>query len=42
MNIEVKNTLKPIDYTDSMKILEKRVEDVFWERKRRALVDFGT
>ena len=33
MNIEVKNTLKPFDYADSMKILEKRVEDVFWNEK---------
>ena len=37
MNIEVKNTHKPIDYTDSMKILEKRVKDVFWEEKDELL-----
>ena len=37
MNIEVKNTLKPFDYTDSMKILEKRVEDVFWNGKDELL-----
>ena len=37
MNIEVKNTHKPIDYTDSMKILEKRVEDVFWDEKDELL-----
>ena len=29
MNIEVKNTIKSIDYTESMKILEKRAHDVF-------------
>ena len=28
MHIEVKNTIKPIDYLESMKILEKRVHDV--------------
>jgi len=28
MNIEVKNTVKPIDYLESMKILEKRVDNV--------------
>jgi len=37
MNIEVKNTLKPVDYTDSMKILEKRVEDVFLDKKDELL-----
>ena len=37
MNIEVKNTLKPFDYADSMKILEKRVEDVFWNEKDELL-----
>ena len=37
MNIEVKNTHKPIDYTDSMKILEKRVKDVFREEKGELL-----
>ena len=29
MNIEVKTSIKPIDYVKSMKILEQRVEDVF-------------
>ena len=29
MNIEVKNSEKPVDYNESMKILEKRVDDVF-------------
>ena len=33
MNIEVKNTIKPVDYTDSMKILEKRVEDVISDKQ---------
>ena len=37
MDIEVKNTHKPIDYADSMKILEKRVEDVFREEKNELL-----
>ena len=37
MNIEVKNTIKPVDYTDSMKILEKRVEDVFLDKKDELL-----
>ena len=37
MNIEVKNTLKPFDYADSMKILEKRVENVFWNEKDELL-----
>ena len=37
MNIEVKYTHKPIDYTDSMKILEKRVKDVFKEEKGELL-----
>ena len=34
MNIEVKNSVKPIDYIKSMKILEKRVNDVFLGRKK--------
>ena len=33
MNIEVKNSVKPIDYVKSMKILEKRVDDVFLGKK---------
>ncbi len=33
MNIEVKNSVKPIDYIKSMKILEKRVHDVFVGKK---------
>ena len=37
MNIEVKNTHKPINYTDSMKFLEKRVKDVFREEKGELL-----
>ncbi len=37
MNMEVKNTHIPIDYTDSMKILEKRVRDVFLEEKDELL-----
>ena len=37
MNIEVKNTEKPINYSESMKILEKRVQDVFFEKKNELL-----
>jgi len=37
MNIEVKNSIKPIDYTRSMKILEKRVQDVLLEKKEEFL-----
>jgi len=33
MIIEVKNSLKTIDYTESMRILEKRVDDVFLGNK---------
>ena len=33
MNIEVKNSTKPIDYLQSIKILEKRVHDVFLGKK---------
>ena len=33
MNIEVKNTEKPINYTESMKILEQRVQDVLLDKK---------
>ena len=37
MNIEVKNTDKPLDYSDSIKILENRVEEVFLNKKRELL-----
>ena len=37
MNIEVINTVKSIDYTKSMKILEKRVHDVFLGKKDELL-----
>ena len=33
MDIEVKNSAKPVDYTESMKILEQRAEDVFLDKK---------
>ena len=33
MNIEVKSSIKPIDYLQSIKILEKRVHDVFLGKK---------
>jgi len=37
MIIEVKNSVKPVDYTDSMKILEKRVNDVLMGKKAEFL-----
>jgi len=37
MNIDVKNTIKPIDYNKSIKILEKRVEDVLLGKKDELL-----
>ena len=37
MNIEVKNSVKPVDYLKSMKILEKRVEDVHLGEKDELL-----
>jgi len=37
MYIELKNTHKPIDYIDSMKILEKRVKDVINDEKDELL-----
>ena len=37
MNIEVKNSVKLVDYTKSMKILEKRVHDVFLGKKKELL-----
>ena len=37
MNIEVKNTEKPINYAESMKILEKRVQDVLLNEKDELL-----
>ena len=37
MNIEVKNTIKPINYAGSMKILEKRVQDVLFGKKEEFL-----
>ena len=37
MKIEVKNRIKPVDYIDSMKILEKRVNDVFSSKKDELL-----
>ena len=33
MNIEVKNSVKPVDYLKSMEILEKRVDDVLAGKK---------
>ena len=37
MNMEVKNTIKPFDYIESMKILEKRVDDVILGKKDELL-----
>ena len=37
MNIEVKNSIKPIDYLASIKVLEKRVHDVFSGKKNEFL-----
>ena len=37
MNIEVKYSVKPVDYIDSMKILEMRVNDVFSGKKGELL-----
>ena len=37
MNIEVKNTNKPVDYLDSMKVLENRVNDVLVGKKNELL-----
>ena len=37
MNIEVKNSIKPIDYLESLRILEKRVHDVFLGKKDELL-----
>ncbi len=37
MNIEVKNSVKPVDYNESMKILDKRIEDVLLGKKNELL-----
>ena len=37
MSIEVKNSIKPIDYLKSMEILEERVNDVYLEKKDELL-----
>ena len=37
MNIEVKNSVKLVDYIDSMKFLEERVNDVFLDKKDELL-----
>ena len=37
MSIEVKNSIKPVDYLESMRILEKRVEDVSLNKKKELL-----
>ena len=37
MNIEVKNSIKPVDYNKSMEILERRVEDILLGKKNELL-----
>ena len=37
MNIEVKNSVKPVDYSESMKMLDKRVDEVFLGKKNELL-----
>ena len=37
MKIEVKNSIKPVDYVKSMKILEDRVNDVYLGKKKELL-----
>ena len=37
MKIEVKNSVKPVDYIESMEILEKRVDDVIVGKKNELL-----
>ena len=37
MNIEVKNSVKPVDYNKSMEILERRVEDILLGKKNELL-----
>mgnify|MGYP001229913808 CR=1 FL=1 len=37
MNIEVKNTVNTVDYIESMKVLEQRVEDVHLGKKKELL-----
>tara|TARA_B100000029_G_scaffold19639_1_gene19707 strand:+ start:11858 stop:12475 length:618 start_codon:yes stop_codon:yes gene_type:complete len=37
MNIEVKNSVKPVEYTESMKILDARVNDVISGKKNELL-----
>jgi lipoyl(octanoyl) transferase len=37
MNIEVKNSVKPVDYIKSIKILEKRVQDILVGKKKELL-----
>ena len=37
MNIEVKNSIKPVDYIKSMAILERRVDDILLGKKNELL-----
>ena len=38
MNIEVKNSVKPVDYIKSTKILEQRVKDVSLGKKENLCI----
>ena len=42
MNIEVKNSVKPVDYLESIKLLEQRVKDVFLGKKEELLWIWNT
>ena len=37
MTIEVKNSVKPVDYLESIEILEKRVDDVLAGKKNELM-----
>ena len=37
MDIEVKNSVKPVDYVSSIKILEKRVDDIISGKQKELL-----
>ena len=41
MTIEVKNSVKPLDYVESIKALENRVNDVLSGRKNELLWNDG-
>ena len=37
MSIEVKNSVKPVDYIKSIEILEQRVKDVYASKRKELL-----